>query len=149
VKEPVVADSTCLIGLERVGMLHILPQLFDKISIPPAVHSEFGKEFNWLEQEHLAVTPLVTALRMVVGKGEAEAIALAVQNDRLLITDDKQARAAAKRFGLSVIGTVGILLRAKAGELIDELKPILDDLQDNGFYMSHALREEALRIAGE
>jgi predicted nucleic acid-binding protein len=113
------------------------------------VHSEFGKEFNWLEQEHLAVTPLVTALRMVVGKGEAEAIALAVQNDRLLITDDKQARAAAKRFGLSVIGTVGILLRAKAGELIDELKPILDDLQDNGFYMSHALREEALRIAGE
>ena len=41
-KEPVVTDSACLIGLERIGQLDLLPSLFEPIIIPPEVDKEFG-----------------------------------------------------------------------------------------------------------
>ncbi len=86
---------------------------------------------------------------MVVDAGEAEAIALASEKNCLLISDDKQARSAAKRLGVAVIGTVGVLIRAKQNGIITEIKLILDALDANEFRLSRALREEALKIAGE
>ena len=147
--EIVVSDSTCLIGLERVGKLDILPALFDSVVIPPEVEREFGGKFAWLKVENVTNNLLVAALQMTVDAGEAEAIALASEKNCLLITDDKQARAAAKRLGVSIIGTVGILIRAKQNGIISEIKPILNALDENEFRISRALREEALKIAGE
>jgi uncharacterized protein len=149
VKEAVVSDSTCLIGLERVGELDILPALFDSVMIPPEVGREFGISFVWLKVENLKSNLLSTALQMVIDAGEAEAVALASEKNCLLISDDKQARAAAKRLSINVIGTVGVLIRAKQNGIIAEIKPILDALESNSFYISRALREEALKIAGE
>jgi uncharacterized protein len=149
VKETVVSDSTCLIGLERVGELEILPALFDSVMIPPEVGREFGGNFEWLKVENLTGNLLAAALQMVVDAGEAEAIALASEKNCLLISDDKQARAAAKRLGVAVIGTVGVLIRAKKNRIVAEIKPILDNLEANDFFISRALREEALKIAGE
>lgn len=148
-KEPVVSDSTCLIGLERIGELNILPALFDPIMIPPEVEREFGGKFSWLQTENLTSNVLATALRLVVDSGEAEAIALASEKSCLLISDDKQARAAAKRLGVTVVGTVGVLVRAKQTGVISAIKPILDDLELNSFFISRALREEALKLVGE
>jgi predicted nucleic acid-binding protein len=99
VKEPVVSDSTCLIGLERVGELDILPALFAPIMIPPEVEREFGSKFLWLQTENITNSSLVTALQLAVDAGEAEAIALASEKGCLLISDDKQTRAAAKNLG--------------------------------------------------
>ncbi len=87
-KEPVVSDSTCLIGLERIGELNILPALFEPIMIPPEVEREFGSGFSWLQTENLTSNVLATALRLVVDSGEAEAIALASEKSCLLISDD-------------------------------------------------------------
>ncbi len=67
----------------------------------------------------------------------------------MLISDDKQARLAAKRLGVAVIGTVGVLVRAKQSGIISALKPILDNLELNSFFISQALREEALKLVGE
>jgi predicted nucleic acid-binding protein len=67
----------------------------------------------------------------------------------LLISDDNQARSAAKRLRVSVIGTVGVLVRAKQSGVITVLNPILDDLELNSFFISQALREEALKLVGE
>ena len=50
-KEPVVVDSTCLIGLEGINQLHILSALFDPILIPPEVEREFGRSLSWLKVE--------------------------------------------------------------------------------------------------
>jgi uncharacterized protein len=149
VKAAVVSDSTCLIGLERVGELEILPALFDSVIIPPEVEREFDRSFEWLKVENLTSNLLAAALQMVVDAGEAEAIALASEKNCLLISDDKQARAAAKRLGVNVIGTVGVLIRAKQNGIISEIKTILDNLESNDFFISRALREEALKIAGE
>ena len=145
----VVSDSTCLIGLERVGKLDVLPALFDSVMIPPEIEREFGGKFAWLKVENLTNNLLVAALEMTIDAGEAEAIALASEKNCLLISDDKQARTAAKRLGVVVIGTVGILIRAKQNGIITEIKPILDALDSNEFRISRALREEALKIAGE
>ena len=41
-KDPVVADSTCLIALERIDSLEVLPALFEPVLIPPGVDREFG-----------------------------------------------------------------------------------------------------------
>lgn len=145
----VVSDSTCLIGLERVGELDILPALFYSVMIPPEVEREFDRSFEWLKVEILTSNLLTTALQMVVDMGEAEAIALASEKNCLLISDDKQARSAAKQLGVAVIGTVGILIRAKQNGIISEIKPILKNLEINDFFISRALREEALKIAEE
>lgn len=39
---PVVADSSCLISLERIGRLEVLPALFDPVAVTPEVSREFG-----------------------------------------------------------------------------------------------------------
>lgn len=148
-KESVVSDSTCLIGLERIGRLNVLPALFNPIMIPPEVWREFGAKFSWLQIENLTSGVLAAALQLTVDAGEAEAIALASEKSCLLISDDKQARRAAKRLGVAVIGTVGVLARAKQSGVISALKPILDDLELNNFFISQALREEALKLVGE
>ena len=148
-KEAVVSDSTCLIGLERIGELNILPALFDPIMIPPEVEREFGTKFSWLQTENPTSSLLVAALRLVVDAGEADAIALASEKSCLLISDDKQARAVARRLGVAVIGTVGVLVRSKQSGVVGVIKPILDALEQNGFFISQALREEALKLVGE
>lgn len=147
--EAVVSDSTCLIGLERISKLGILPALFESVMIPPEVGREFGGEFAWLKVENLTSNLLVAALEMTVDAGEAEAIALASEKNCLLISDDKQARTAAKRLDVTVIGTIGVLIRAKKSGIVTEIKPILDALDANEFRISRALRKEALKIADE
>jgi len=86
---------------------------------------------------------------MGLGAGESEAISIAKGLGIRIATDDKQARVAANALGLKVIGTVGILLRAKSAGVIDQIRPMLDGLDENGFHISRSLREEALQIANE
>lgn len=148
-KEAAVVDSTCLIGLERVGRLDVLPALFDPILIPPEVAREFGTSLPWLSVEVPADLTLLSALKMLVDDGEAEAIALASQRGCRIVLDDRQARLVGSHLGLKVIGTVGVLVKAKSCGVIPTLKPALDELETNGFYLGRALKEEALRLVGE
>lgn len=53
--------------------------------------------------------------------GEAQAFALADAHDGRLLTDDGDARAFARDQGVTVIGSVGVLLAAIDAEKIDEL----------------------------
>jgi predicted nucleic acid-binding protein len=149
VKESVVADSACLIALERIGCLDLLPALFESIVIPPEVEREFGVSVPWLKVKAPTNHSLVASLKMLVDDGEAEALALACENRSNIILDDRRARSIAKNLTLPMIGTVGILVRAKHAGIIPALKPLLDSLELNNFYISEALKAEALRLAGE
>lgn len=148
-KEPVVVDSTCLIGLEGIDHLHLLSALFEPIIIPPEVEHEFGRPLPWLKLEAPVDHALIATLKILVDDGEAEAIALASEKSCRIILDDRQARVVARRLGLAITGTVGLLLRAKCNGVIPAIKPLLEGLEQNNFYLSEALRAEALKLAGE
>jgi predicted nucleic acid-binding protein len=147
-KEPVVVDSTCLIGLDLIGRLEILPHLYDPSLAPPEVLREFGVSPQWLRVE-TPTSNLVAALKVMVDGGEAEAIALAAERQMRIILDDRRAREVAGRMNLKVIGTVGILIRAKRAGHLTWVSPLLNELTEKGFYLSQDLKREALRLAGE
>ncbi|NEP43053.1 MAG: DUF3368 domain-containing protein, partial [Okeania sp. SIO2H7] len=129
--------------------LDLLPALYESIMIPPAVQREFGVILPWLEVAPPTSSGIVIALKMLVDEGEAEAIALARESSNLLILDDRDARRVARQIGVSFMGTVGMLIKAKQAGVISSLKPLLDALEVNEFYLSEGLKLEALRLAGE
>lgn len=142
-------DSTCLISLDQVGRLELLPNLFDPIVAPPEVLRESGLSLPWLRIEAPSNPALLTALKVQVDDGEAEAIALATERQQRIILDDRRARDLAHRMGLKVIGTVGILVRAKHVGLLTWVHPILNELTEKGFRLSEDLKREVLHLAGE
>jgi predicted nucleic acid-binding protein len=129
--------------------LEILPALFGPILIPPEVQREFGMSLSWLTVETPADQAFITALKMLVDDGEAEAIALAHERGLRIILDDRRARAVGKRLGVTFIGTVGVLVRAKRLGVIPSLKAMLQELEAHKFYIGGTLKAEALRLVNE
>jgi len=145
----IIADSTCLIGLERIDKIDLLPQMYSQVIIPPQVQKEFGLSFAWLIVKNPQNIGMINSLKLMVDDGESEAIALAYELGYRLVVDDKQARNIAKRLDIEIIGTVGILVKAKQLGLIDQLLTILEALENKEFYLSQSLKTEALILVGE
>lgn len=145
-----VTNSTCLIGLERIGRLDLLPQVFSTVFAPPAVVAEVRSPLSWLRVQAVQNAVAVTTLKTQMDAGEAEAIALAMElGDVLLILDDKKARRVAQQLNLKVIGTVGMLLRGKRQGVIAEIKPLVLALLQADFRISERIVREALWLSGE
>lgn len=161
VAETLIADSSPLIALARVGQLHLLPRLACRILVPPAVWQEIteakqeapgAREVaaqSWIEI--VAPDPAVVApLAILVGRGEAEALALAQREPAAsLLLDDLRARKLAARLGLRRMGTVALLIAAKRSGLIESLRPQLQALVANNIFLDQALIKAALRDVGE
>ena len=147
----VVADASPLIGLDRAGALDLLPGVFGQLSAAPAVVAEFGRRPTWLAEvlvENHAQVEVLTELRF--GSGEAEALAVALERaGTTVLLDEKRARAFAKRRGLAVVGTAGVVLRAKQRGLIPAVRPVLDALKQSGFRLSDGLYAAMASQAGE
>jgi len=103
--------------------------LFSRVIIPPEVQREFGTSLSWLQMDGEFDQMLARALRMQVDGGEAEAICLASHLKARIILDDRRARTVARNLGLSLIGTVGVLLRAKQEGVVSHIRPIIDELE--------------------
>ena len=145
-----VTNSTCLIGLERIGRLDLLPQVFSKVFAPSVVAAEVQISLSWLRIQSVQNIAVVATLKTQMDAGEAEAIALAMELPNvLLILDDKKARRIAQQLNLKVIGTVGMLLRAKRQGVITEIKPLISALLQADFRISESIVKEALRLSGE
>ncbi len=148
----IVADSSPLIGLARIGQLDLLRRSAERVLIPPAVWGEVttqspdapgAKEVRaarWLAIEEPPDPASVASLKLIVDQGEAEAIALAQSIDSsLLLVDDSRARRVAQQLGVRLIGTVGLLRRAKKAGWITELRSELEALQSHGIYIRQKL----------
>lgn len=145
----VVADSACLIGLERIEALSILRDTVAEILIPQVVHAEWDRTVPWILVAQVQNQRVAEALATQVDPGEAEAIALAAERGVAVLLDDKKARRVAKQMGIKVIGTVGLLLRAKRQGVLPAVKPVIDRLLQVGFRIAPSLYDEALHMAGE
>lgn len=94
--------------------------------------------------------PQSTSAYGSLDQGEASVLALAKEHDaHLVIIDEKKAREEAKQIGLTVKGTVGVLLEAKQKGLIDVIKPLLEALHDDGMYLDQSFIDDVLQLAGE
>lgn len=156
----IVADSSPLIAFAILGQLDLLPLIFNEIHIPHAVSNEIAapgkphaqklKEFSEgkikVVQNRLAVTLLANE----IDPGEAETIALALENkiENVLI-DDAKGRKAAQRNNLHTIGTIGVLLQAKKLGYVEAIKPSLDKLISEKIRIGNKLYAQALVLAGE
>lgn len=115
-----VANSSVLIALSTIGHLALLPRRFSAgVLVPRAVWREVvetgkgqpGSEeiasATWLIVREMQDTSLVSLLRAELDEGEAEAIALARQEQvSVILLDEKDARRVAQRLNLQVLGTV-------------------------------------------
>ena len=145
-----VVDSSCLIVLERIGRLGILRECFDHVFAPPEVLEEFGKDLEWIEVVSPENKLLVSALSLRLHRGEAAAIALTTEIPQAAaVLDDRKARLTANQVNIPVMGTIGMVLRAKRLGVVQRVRPVLDDLARCGFFLTASLRARALQLAGE
>jgi len=161
IKHALVADSSPLIALAVIDALNLLPRLYHRIIIPPAVWHEVTvagaglpgadavRAATWLEAEQ-PPEPAIAPLQLLVDRGEAGAIALAQAHPgTILLLDDAKARRVAESLGLPRIGTLGVLRKAKRAGLLDAIAPLIGKLESNGIYAAERLVDAVLRDVGE
>jgi uncharacterized protein len=161
----VVADTSPLFYLAKLGRFALLRDLYGWVHIPPEVWREtlaggrvepaLSAIFLEAESDGWLVISAVTPLSRISGlnrldAGEQEAISLAKELGAKLIIDEKRGRIVAAELGLTVTGTLGVLVDAKRDGLIPALGPELARLRrETGFRFSEKLAQLALRRAGE
>ncbi len=147
----IIADASCLIALSNIEELELLQAVYKEVIITPEVQAEFGNPIpKWIKIEEVADTKKTQLLELELDKGESSAIALAVENENsLLIIDERKGRLVAKRMGLLIIGTLGIIIKAKENGIIETLKPILEKLEKVRFRISPKLKKQILDKVGE
>ena len=157
----VISNTSPLLYLHRGGALEWLPELFEEIWIPTAVELELidgqrrgydvpnPTDYTWLQTVEPRSLPSEW-LALDLGAGETGAMALALENpDRILLLDDALARRIAQAAGLTVWGTLRVLLEAKAHSLTESVEPFVNRLEANGMWISDAIRQRVLALAGE
>ncbi len=157
-----VLNASPLIVLSKAGLLQTIGPLAELWVVPDAVASEF--EFK------RSITPYITELEAVskvslescpeihpfvaawdLGQGESEVLSLSIQKgaDTKAVIDDLQARKCAKLLGVSLIGSVGLLVMAKRMGLTDEAKPGINKLKEVGLRIDPDLLTKIYQKIGE
>lgn len=161
-----VADSTVLIYLSKLEELPLLRAGFGEVLVPDAVYAEVverGRAEGYHDavrvDEAVGSTLAVAALegdareragalreRAGLGRGEAEAVALAEAVGGRCLTDDHAARRTARSIGVRVGGTVFVLLSGldRGAFPFDGYVSRLDRLTERGFRMDATLYREAV-----
>lgn len=137
-EEPAVFDTSSLIFLDLLGYIPLLQQLY-QVVVPEAVSDELSARpdspgsgvvsLDWIVHR----APGAESVRRVrrepptVGRGEREVIALGLELTCPVVLDDRKARLRARRVGLEITGTLGVLLRLHRLELAS--RDIEEDLR--------------------
>jgi predicted nucleic acid-binding protein len=115
------------------------------------VSAEYGEYLpEWIEVRTVSDTNLQRVLEIQIDKGEASAIALAMETPgSTVIVDDHKARKVAERLGLNITGTIGVIIKAKLSGIIPSIKPFLSKIKSTDFRLSEEIEILALKLAGE
>jgi uncharacterized protein len=159
----VVSDTSVINYLAAVGHAELMRVQFGKIYVPPAVWRELHAKLNlpgtaaadsarssgWLIIRQPKPGEMLNQLFADLDPGEAEAIALACElKPAIVLLDETDGRAEARRLGLPTIGTVGILASARKSGRLQKVKPLLDRLmKDFRFRLSREFYDQI--VAGD
>ena len=153
----VIVNSTPIIALAEIGRLDILKDLYGEVIIPNAVRDEVTVKdprrlegHDWIRVMAISNIAAKEMFTSALHDGEVKIMLLAKEiGAELVIIDDGLARRHAKYLGLTITGTIGVLLRAKSAGIMKEIAPVIDALIQNDFYISDEVYHEVLRLAGE
>lgn len=156
-----VVNASPLILLGKVGHAALLSELSDELIVSDVVAREVGaKPEGERVVSGVASRPGVRFESEVrtpseiaawnLGRGESQVLALAAASPgSRAVLDDMEARRCAQSLDIPVIGTLGVVLRAKRKGVIERAHPIIDQLRRVGLYVSDSLIEQALAHVGE
>jgi len=152
----VVADSSPIRYLVVIEAIGLLPQLFDRIVLPPEVVTELTHPSapfsvqSWASSlpewvEVLAITSKpARELEDILDPGESAAITLAQEiHADLVLLDEREGRRVAVASGLKIAGTIGVLEFAAEKRLID-LREYFKRLEGTNFRIDPEFLNEAL-----
>jgi predicted nucleic acid-binding protein len=158
-----VSNSSPLIILAKLGCFPLLNRLFSRLIISPEVYKEAvvaGKGLPgatevagavWIERGELEdpATLAMARNQYPLGPGESSAILLAKEcrADAVLL-DDHQARQLAKREGLTVLGTVGLLEAFYVRGHLPDLGATFQKLLAENVYIDKRLLGRRLKLLG-
>lgn len=142
-------------------MLDWLPHLFGRVWVPNDVVLELqqgGQKgcnvpelqgHEWIRFVEPKAMPSKW-LALDLGPGELAAMALALENPKhVVLLDNDLARRVAKAAGLTVWGTLKVLLEAKSQGLTERIEPLVGQLVNSGMWLSSDIQERILVLAGE
>ena len=152
----VISDTGPLIALARVDALFIPQALFSSLRIPEAVRVECVRKpgedtrrieqatrDGWISVVSLKRKPADRPFSLSLGRGETEAIQLALETTQsLLIIDDRLARRRARQVGLDYIGTVRMLLLAEERQVIHDAEAIVQRMTASGYRISPQILQQ-------
>lgn len=143
----IVSNSGPVMALGKLGLLDLFQHLFRQVVLPGMVYDEVVNQQLKIErtdimQVRLAIHRGYLLVKNVYRKnpeieslpldpGEKEVLQFTCENEvELVLMDDMLARKYAKSYGLSVTGTIGVIVRAYRNKLLslDELKIIFDSI---------------------
>lgn len=150
----VVGDASVFIALERIGAQSVLSELYTEVHVPEAVWREISRPETptpaWIIRHSLPQPLAPENWPEQLDAGETEAIHLARQLAAdLLLIDEAAGRIVARRLGLEVTGTVGLLIEGRRQGKLPAVKPLLDHLRQAGFWLSEQVYQAALEQVGE
>ena len=158
----VVSNTGPLVALANAGILGILDRLWEQVLIPAEVRDELASARR-LPGELQALLGQIKRLEIgivskrspllvdVLDRGESAVIELAQERQihSVLIDERKGRKVAASLFGLNVIGTAGLLLRAKQQGLIPNVRDPIGRMRASGYHIHDRIVSELLRYAHE
>ena len=157
-----VLDASPLILLGKVGQASLPTRLADVVVVPGGVVREVGTREDGRETlARLRETPNVQFPESVavpaniavwdLGTGESDVLAHCCANSGSCraAVDDLRARQCAAAFGIPVVGTIGIVLRAKQLGVVSSARPLVEALLESGLYLTEDLVRQALGLVGE
>lgn len=159
----VVADSSPLVVLTKLGCFDFLRRLFPRVYISPEVHYEVViagaglpgalevSKAEWIEVKALKnPADLRAAQRQYgLGPGEMSTILLAKEIDaRPVLLDDYKARKLAKVEGLEILGSVGLLEAFYLRHHLTDLRSAFRQLLVHNVYIDQRLLDRRLRSLG-
>lgn len=154
-----VLNASPLILLGKLGRLDLAEALAPKIIVPASVAEEITagmidsparETIAWARpyiQPDIAVPESV--LNWDIGAGESQVLAYCLATGSRAVLDDGDARAAAKAHRVRVVGSLGIILRARKNGLIPAARPLIEQLVASGSYLAPDLIREAFAKVGE
>lgn len=157
----VIVNTSPLQYLHQLGHVFLLSRLFGRITVPEAVVNEIMAghalgvslpdldRLDWIDLRNPA-SPAGVLLGWDLGAGESATLSLALERrGATVILDDKLARKAALALNVPLLGTAGILLRAKRAGLLSAVTPDLVRLNALGFRLTPPTERMIRRLAGE